>query len=158
MFLSEWREFPLAPYLAGKQKNLTTARVSMLLKSRASLTCFRGCFLLGRAKDLSAPRYSPVLSPNGTVPLFAVWRYLNTQFDVSWYRPIGRMGNHSPTRSGHTCVNVPYSQSSVIQQEFKRLSKSELSQCEVTLQVFMKISFFATTIAHKINTYSKDTQ
>jgi len=27
----------------------------MLLKSRASLTCFRACFLPGRAKDLSAP-------------------------------------------------------------------------------------------------------
>jgi len=33
-----------------------TARVSMLLKSRASLTCFRVCFLPDRAKDLSAPR------------------------------------------------------------------------------------------------------
>jgi len=32
-----------------------TARVSMLLKSRASLTCFRACFLPRRAKDLSAP-------------------------------------------------------------------------------------------------------
>ena len=39
-----------------KKKNLT-ARVSMLLKSRASLTCFRACFLPGRAKDLSTPRY-----------------------------------------------------------------------------------------------------
>ena len=34
-----------------------TYRVSMLLKSRASLTCFRACFLPGRAKDLSARRY-----------------------------------------------------------------------------------------------------
>ena len=34
MFLSEWLEFPSAPCLAGK-KNLMTARVSMLLKSRA---------------------------------------------------------------------------------------------------------------------------
>ena len=34
-----------------------TARVSMLLKSHASLTCFRACFLPGRAKDLSALRY-----------------------------------------------------------------------------------------------------
>jgi len=33
-----------------------TARVSMLLKSRASLTYFWDCFLPGRAKDLSAPR------------------------------------------------------------------------------------------------------
>ena len=56
MFLSEWREFPSPPCLAGKKKNLT-ARVSMLLKSRASLTCFRSCFLPGRPKDLSVPRY-----------------------------------------------------------------------------------------------------
>ena len=56
MSLSEWREFPSAPCFAGKKK-LMTAHVSMLLKSRASLTCFRVCFLPGRAKDLSAPRY-----------------------------------------------------------------------------------------------------
>jgi hypothetical protein len=54
MFLSECRVFPPAPCLAGK-KNLMTARVSMLLKSRASLTCFRARFLSGRLKDLSAP-------------------------------------------------------------------------------------------------------
>ena len=41
MFLSEWREFPSAPCLAKKKKNVMTARVSMLLKSRAFLTCFR---------------------------------------------------------------------------------------------------------------------
>jgi len=35
MFLSEWREFPSAPCLA-KKKNFMTARVSMLLKLRAS--------------------------------------------------------------------------------------------------------------------------
>jgi len=55
MFLSEWREFRSAPCLSGK-KILMTARVSMLLKSRVSLTCFRACFLPGRAKDLLAPR------------------------------------------------------------------------------------------------------
>jgi len=55
MVLSERREFPSGPCLAEK-KNLTV-RVSMLLKSRASLTCFRACFIPGRAKDLSAPRY-----------------------------------------------------------------------------------------------------
>jgi len=54
MFLSEWREFPSAPCLAEKKKNLT-ARVSMLLKSRASLICFQACFPPVRAKDLSAP-------------------------------------------------------------------------------------------------------
>jgi len=33
------------------------ARVSILLKSRTSLTCFRACLLPGLAKDLSAPLY-----------------------------------------------------------------------------------------------------
>jgi len=36
VFLSEWRKFSSAPYLAGGKKNLMTVRVSMLLKSRAS--------------------------------------------------------------------------------------------------------------------------
>ena len=36
------------------RKKIMTARVSML-KSRASVTCFRACFLPGRVKDLSAP-------------------------------------------------------------------------------------------------------
>jgi len=40
-----------------RKKKLMTAHVSMLLKSRASLTCFRACFHPGWAKDLSAPRY-----------------------------------------------------------------------------------------------------
>jgi len=74
MFLSEWREFPSAACLAGRKKNLMTARVSMLLKSRASLTCFRACFLPGQAKELSAPRYINHLKPNdpcrcGNAPL-----------------------------------------------------------------------------------------
>ena len=43
--------------LPCRKINLMTARVSMLLKSRASLTCFRACLLPGRAKDVSAPRY-----------------------------------------------------------------------------------------------------
>jgi len=47
----------LGALLCRGKKNLMTARVSMLLKSRASLTCIRACFLPGRAKDLSAPRY-----------------------------------------------------------------------------------------------------
>jgi len=57
MFLSQWREFPSTPCLAGGG-DLMTARVSMLLKSRASLTRFRDCFLPGQAKELSAPRYT----------------------------------------------------------------------------------------------------
>ena len=61
MFLSEWHEFPSAPCLAGK-KNLMTARVSMLLKSRASLTCFRACFLPGRLRTYQHPIFVKPLS------------------------------------------------------------------------------------------------
>jgi len=48
-----WISFGALPF---RKTNLMTARVSMLLKSRVSLTCFRACFLPGRAKDLTAPR------------------------------------------------------------------------------------------------------
>jgi len=44
--------------LPCRKNNLMTARVSMLLKSRTSLTCFRACFLPGQANDLSAPQYT----------------------------------------------------------------------------------------------------
>ena len=47
-----WISFVALPC---RKRNLMTVRVSILLKSRASLTCFRACFLPGRAKDLSAP-------------------------------------------------------------------------------------------------------
>jgi len=43
--------------LPCRKRNLMTAHFSILLKSRASLTCFWSCFRPGRAKDLSAPRY-----------------------------------------------------------------------------------------------------
>ena len=49
-----WISFGALPY---RKKNLMTSCISMLLKSRASLTRFRSCFLSGQAKDLSAPRY-----------------------------------------------------------------------------------------------------
>ena len=71
LYYSGAGEFPSAPCLAGRKKerkkerrkkNLMTARVSMLLKSPASLAFFRACFLPGRAKDLSAPRYSNLKS------------------------------------------------------------------------------------------------
>jgi len=44
-----------------------TARISILLKSRASLTCFRACFFPGRAKDLSAPRDQGRVLSEGTI-------------------------------------------------------------------------------------------
>ena len=43
--------------LLCRKRNLMTARVSILFKPCASLTCFRACFFPGRARDLSAPRY-----------------------------------------------------------------------------------------------------
>ena len=76
MFLSEWREFPLAPCLAGKEKNLMTAHVSMLSKSHTlpDMLPFSLCNKkrlavrhmnrpifptthreVGQAKDISAP-------------------------------------------------------------------------------------------------------
>jgi len=45
LFLSELREFPSVPCRKKKKRNFMTARVSMLLKSCGSLTCFRACFL-----------------------------------------------------------------------------------------------------------------
>jgi len=68
----ECAEFPSAPCLAGK-KNLMTARVSMLLKSCAPLTCFRTCFLSGRANDLLLPRQNDfVQSLDASSPLCSV--------------------------------------------------------------------------------------
>ena len=53
-FKMAWISFSTLP--CRKKKNLMTARILMLLKSCASLTCFRACFIPRRAKDLSAPR------------------------------------------------------------------------------------------------------
>jgi hypothetical protein len=55
MFLSEWREVPSAPCLAGKKK-LDSSRLDVVEIARV-LTCFRACFLPDLAKDLSAPQY-----------------------------------------------------------------------------------------------------
>ena len=54
-----WISFGALP--CKEKIKLMTARVSMLLKSRASVTFFRACFLPGRAKDLSTHRYEPLL-------------------------------------------------------------------------------------------------
>jgi len=55
MFLSEWRGFPSASYLVGGGETCWQL-ASRCCWNRARLTCFRACFLPGRAKDLSAPR------------------------------------------------------------------------------------------------------
>ena len=60
MFLSEWREFSSAPCLAGN-KNLVTARVSMLLKSRGSPDMLP--FSLCSKKILAIPHMNRPLIP-----------------------------------------------------------------------------------------------
>ena len=59
MFLSECREFPSAPCLAEKKRLDDSSRLDVVEIAHAPLTCFRACFLPGRAKGLSAPRYWP---------------------------------------------------------------------------------------------------
>jgi len=69
-----WISFCALP--CRKKKTLMIVRVSMLLKSRASLTCFRACFLPGRAKDFLAPRYLPWILQKADV-IFTFWISLN---------------------------------------------------------------------------------
>ena len=74
-FLSEWRAFPSAPCLVGEKKNLLTARVSMLLKSRASPDMLH--FSLCNKKRLpirhmNRPRFPRTLS----IPSYDVGKYV----------------------------------------------------------------------------------
>ena len=52
MFMSAWREFPSVPC---RKRNVMAARVSILLKSCSSVTCFQARVLPDQAKDLPAP-------------------------------------------------------------------------------------------------------
>ena len=54
MFLSEWREFPLAPCLA--EKNLDDSSRLDIVDIACVLDMLPSFFLTSRAKDLSAPR------------------------------------------------------------------------------------------------------
>jgi len=74
-----WISFGALPY----RENLMTARVSMLLKSRASLTCFRACFLPGRAKDLSDYTLSEPKISGGTVYSISEVRHVK---ETKWRR------------------------------------------------------------------------
>ena len=67
MFLSEWREFPSAPCLAGEGGNLITARVSMLLKSLASPDMFP--FSLCKKKRLAVEYTKTCNSAHEQTPL-----------------------------------------------------------------------------------------
>jgi len=55
MFLSEWREFPSAPCLAGKKKLDDSSRLHVV-ETACVPDMLPSLFLPGRAKDLSAPR------------------------------------------------------------------------------------------------------
>jgi len=70
-----WTSFGALPC---RKKKLKTARVWMLLKSRASLKYFRTCFLPGWAKDLSATLLyvegSWNLIAHAKKPDFVFWR------------------------------------------------------------------------------------
>jgi hypothetical protein len=79
MFVSEWREFPSAPCLAGKKKNFMTASVSML-KLCASLTGFEACFLPGWAKDLPAPQYMDMLTTGFGTTSKGWWNFVTVVF------------------------------------------------------------------------------
>jgi len=75
IFLSEWREFPSAPCLAEKKRNLMTARVSMLLKSRASLDMLP--FSLCNKKRLTIQHLnSPLFPLTLSIPSYDIEKYV----------------------------------------------------------------------------------
>ena len=98
-----------------------TARVSMLLKSRASLTCFRACFLPGRAKDLSASRYKVMLQTS----------VLRTQPDTkAVYYGVDRAGEHIfPTPHHLSPHPAPY----FVKQTSHRLQKCGVPYFDLTV-------------------------
>ena len=57
MFLSEWREFPSAPCLAGKKKLDDISRLDVVEIARVPGMLLSLFFPPGRAKDLLALRY-----------------------------------------------------------------------------------------------------
>ena len=78
MFLSEWREFPSAPCLAGKKTWQLASRCCWNLARR--LICSRACFLPARAKYLSAPVNTPVISSQLFSPLTRTYEYSTVRF------------------------------------------------------------------------------
>jgi len=53
MFLSEWREFPSAPCLAGRKKLDDSSRLDVVEIAHPDV--LQACLLPVRAKDLSTP-------------------------------------------------------------------------------------------------------
>ena len=91
MFLSEWREFPSAPCLAGK-KNLI-ARVSMLLKSRASPDMLPFSFYNNKrltVRHMNRPLFRTTLS----IPSYDIGKYVGLrtyQHPLVFFLPTGNV-------------------------------------------------------------------
>ena len=87
MLLSEWREFPSAPCLAGK-KNLMTAGVSMLLKSRASPGMLP--FSLCNKKRLAIRHMNRPLFPTTlSIPSYVIGKQVGLR---TYQQPLVQMG------------------------------------------------------------------
>ena len=81
IFLSEWREFPSAPRLAGGKKILMTASVTMLLKSRALPDMLP--FSLCNKKRLAIRHMNRHLFPNDTIVSVLRHREVGRSKDLS---------------------------------------------------------------------------
>ena len=74
IFLSEWLEFPSAPCLAGEKK-LMTARVSMLLKSRASPDMLR-LSLFNKKRLANRHTNRPLFPTTLSIPSYDIVKYV----------------------------------------------------------------------------------
>ena len=93
--------------LQGGEKKLDGSSRLMLLKTRASLTCFRACFHPGRAKDLSAPRYKHH-NIQGDHKLFALTFVPNTHLRVLMAPKTTYVIHYWPTATRKIKVSYPY--------------------------------------------------
>ena len=94
IFLSEWREFPSALCLAGK-KNLMTARVFMLLKSRASPDML--LFSLCKKKRLAIRHFNRPLFPTTlSIPSYDMEKYVGLR--IYQHALVARSINSSKNR------------------------------------------------------------
>ena len=101
MILSEWREFPSTPCLVGGKKTLMTARVSMLLKSRASPDMFP--FSLCSKKILAIRHMNTPLSNDTIDSVLRHWEVGRAK-DLS--PPLRTYLEHSAIRSLYQCSFV----------------------------------------------------
>jgi len=81
MFLSEWPEFPSAPCLAKKKKNLDDISRLDFVEIASVPDMLPRFFLPGRAKDLSVPRYISLFKD---LSLLRYCRYINFKMEASF--------------------------------------------------------------------------